>query len=46
MSRRFAFSLASAAALAAVWSAMPAHERRYLANILRQVPQLPGRYAV
>lgn len=36
----------AAGALAAVWARTPERQRRYLANIVRQLPQLPGRYAV
>jgi len=28
------------------WSRLPASERAYLWSILRQVPEMPGRYAV
>lgn len=35
-----------AAAGAFAWSRLPQHQKRYLASILRQVPELPGRYAV
>lgn len=45
MTRMIVLGLAVGAA-AVAWSRMPEHQRRYLASILRQLPELPGRYAV
>lgn len=47
MNRVIVLSLAGAAAAITVgWTRLPQHQRRYLVSILRQLPELPGRYAV
>jgi hypothetical protein len=33
-------------ALTYAWKRLPASERAYLANVIRQIPDMPGRYAV
>jgi hypothetical protein len=31
---------------AVIWMRLPEHQKRYFASIVRQLPELPGRYAV